>query len=111
MKDYMEEQTFSDRSFDLVAAIMDYTKALLPYMHYHNTFNTLLESLQAILEFVDGDSRSDSNTQKLIEMGIVSVAAAILNMDHYNNKSGERHKDTENIFEVVKFNFKSIKSC
>jgi large-conductance mechanosensitive channel len=111
MKDYMQEQTFSDTSFDLVTVIMEYTKALLPYMHYSTTFDTLLEGLQAVLEFVDGDSRSDLNTQKLIEMGIVSVAAAILNMNPYNDKSWDRKRDIQNIFEVVKFNFKSIKSC
>lgn len=107
MKNYMSIQKYSDQSYDLVEATITCMRALLPYMHYQVTYDNLLACLSTILEFVDGDSRSDYNTQNVLDLDFISLASSILNLNYYNPPSN--YDDTlENIENVVKFNFLSL---
>lgn len=105
LKDYMSDQVYSDESFDLVKTTMDYLKALLPYMHYHFQYETLLMCLQTVLEFVDGDHRSDVNTHNVIEYKFVSIAGAILNLNYFEVSNSDKQTSLNNIYNVVKHNF------
>ena len=67
--------------------------------------------LQTVLEFVDGDQRSDSNTFKVIEAKFVHIAASILNLNFFNIPTSNQPVGENEIYRVVKHNFKSIKTC
>ena len=111
MKEYMKDQIHSDGSFDLVLTTMDYLKALLPYMHYRIPYDTLFMCLQTVLEFVDGDQRSDINTHRVLEADIVRVATSILNLNYFEMTNSNKHVQIEGIYKVVKYNFDSIEPC
>lgn len=108
VKDYMSFQTYADQSYDLAEATTFCMKALLPYMHYQRTYDNLLMCLQVILEFVDGDARSDMNTQKVVDFEFITVAASILNLNYYNHPSNDHSMTLENLETTIKFNFTSL---
>ena len=110
MKDYMAFQKYSDQSFGFVHLVMNYCRALIPYMHYQVTYDTLKECLGTILEFVDGDSRSDQNTQEIIDEGVVSVCAGILNLHIFEGSENSQEDIVNPLLRVIEHNFTAIKS-
>lgn len=105
MKNYMANQIYSDSSYDLVYASTTYMKAILPYMHYQRTYDNLLMCMSVVLEFVDGDYRSDTNIQKVLDYDFIMMAASILNLNYFMPPDKNVEKTRENIESVVKFNF------
>ena len=111
MKDYMAHQKYSDQSFGLVQTVIDNCRSLIPYMHYQVTYDTLKECLGTILEFVDGDSRSDHNTQKVVEEGVVSICAGILDLHFFESSVSNQEDILDPLLRVIEHNFTAIKSC
>ena len=105
----MSSQIYSDTSYDLVEATFTCLRALLPYMHYQKTHDNLLMCLDVVLEFVDGDYRSDLNTQKVLDNNFMAMAASILNFNYYNPPTNDFEKTKEDLKSVIKFNFLTLK--
>lgn len=62
-------------------------------------------SLNVVLEFVDGDARSDINTQKILDYNFIKVVAALLNFNYYDPQLNDYEENLKKIESVIKFNF------
>lgn len=83
MKDYFRSQTFSNESYDIVQAALEYYEALKPYIHFDTTADIFVSCMEAVFQIVDGYERSDDNTLKAVRSGIISTISNVLKLRYY----------------------------
>lgn len=110
VREYLLKQRFSDKSYDLVEATLEYAKALLPYMYYSVTFDTLHMCLETIHNLIGNSAEGDSIRARVVEKDFVSIAEAVLNLNSFSTSEDKKGK-ISTLSEAVVHNFKLISNC
>ena len=84
MQDYLREQTYNAKSYNMIVTTTDYASEFLTHLQYPVALDIFVRTLSALHEFVQGPNFA--NQEILIQHNFIEVANAILKFDYRDDE-------------------------
>ena len=80
MQDYLRDQTFSAKSYNMVETVTDYAAEFLTHLQYPVAFDTFRRTLAALNDFIQGPNMA--NQEIVIQRNFIELSNAILRLGY-----------------------------